>query len=160
MRRHPCEDRSSPILLQEILMPLSSVRARTLLLPLLLCASISTVALSGCAAIADWRQAGKSPVMLVDGVMVGPGAMTLYTFDRDTAGSGASACLEQCAVNWPPLLAAGDARTYADWSLVQRPGGARQWAFKGQPLYYWAKDAKPGDRTGDGVNSVWRIARP
>lgn len=86
--------------------------------------------------------------------------MTLYTFDRDTAGSGTSACLAQCAANWPPLLAASDARAKGDWSLVPRPGGSRQWAYKGQPLYYWNKDAKPGDRTGDGFNSAWRLARP
>lgn len=115
---------------------------------------------SGCVAIAEWRAAGIAPVSLVDGVMIGPGAMTLYTFDRDQTGSGASACLDQCAVNWPPLLAAGDARATGHWSFVLRPGGARQWAYKGQPLYYWAKDAKPGDRTGDGVNGVWRVARP
>ena len=35
-----------------------------------------------------------------------------------------------------------------------------QWAYKGKPLYTWAKDTKPGDVTGDGVNNVWHIAQP
>ena len=33
--------------------------------------------------------------------------MTLYVFDRDTAGK--SACNGQCAANWPPLTAASGA---------------------------------------------------
>ena len=34
------------------------------------------------------------------------------------------------------------------------------WAYKGAPLYYWVKDTKAGDRTGDGVAGAWKIARP
>ncbi|MBL8460197.1 MAG: hypothetical protein JNM92_12600, partial [Zoogloea sp.] len=29
-----------------------------------------------------------------------------------------------------------------------------------KPLYRWIKDQKPGDRSGDGVNAVWHLARP
>jgi predicted lipoprotein with Yx(FWY)xxD motif len=47
-----------------------------------------------------------------------------------------------------------------DWTIVVRDDGARQWAYKGKPVYYWVRDAKAGDRTGDGVNNVWRLARP
>ena len=31
-----------------------------------------------------------------------------------------------------------------------RDDGSRQWAFKGKPLYYWAKDQKPGDYSDPG----------
>jgi predicted lipoprotein with Yx(FWY)xxD motif len=42
-----------------------------------------------------------------------------------------------------------------------REDGKRQWAYKGSPLYYWTKDSKPGDKTGDGVlNGAWKVARP
>ncbi|HOC01350.1 MAG TPA: hypothetical protein PKM43_21700, partial [Verrucomicrobiota bacterium] len=44
----------------------------------------------------------------------------------------------------------------ADYSVITRDDGKTQLAYKGKPLYYWAKDAKPGDKTGDGVNQVWR----
>jgi predicted lipoprotein with Yx(FWY)xxD motif len=27
-------------------------------------------------------------------------------------------------------------------------------------VYYWVKDQKPGDKTGDGVNNVWHTAKP
>lgn len=95
-----------------------------------------------------------------DGVLVGANGMTLYTFDKDTAGSGKSVCNGPCATNWPPLLAADGDAAADDYSIVQRDDGKRQWAFKGKPLYYWIKDQKPGDKTGEGFNNVWRSARP
>jgi hypothetical protein len=33
-------------------------------------------------------------------------------------------------------------------------------AGKAKPLYTWAKDAKAGDVTGDGVDQVWQVAVP
>jgi predicted lipoprotein with Yx(FWY)xxD motif len=47
-----------------------------------------------------------------------------------------------------------------DYSIVTRDDGKKQWAFKGKPLYYWVKDQKPGDQTGQGVNNVWQVAKP
>ena len=35
------------------------------------------------------------------GVLTGPNGMTLYTFDKDAAGSGKSVCNGPCASNWP-----------------------------------------------------------
>ena len=93
-------------------------------------------------------------------MLAGTNGMTLYTFDRDAAGSGKSACNGPCATNWPPLMAAEADQGGGDYSIVTRDDGRKQWAFKGKPLYFWIKDAKPGDKTGDGVNNVWKIARP
>ena len=84
--------------------------------------------------------------------------MTLYTFDKDSGGK--SACNGPCATNWPPLMATADAKASGNWSIVTRDDGAKQWAYKGKPLYTWAKDSKPGDVTGDGFNNVWHIAAP
>jgi predicted lipoprotein with Yx(FWY)xxD motif len=84
--------------------------------------------------------------------------MTLYVFDRDTAGT--SNCNGQCATNWPPLAAAAGAAPSGDWSVVTRGDGSKQWAYKGKPLYDFAKDTKAGDANGDGVNNVWHIAAP
>ena len=104
--------------------------------------------------------AQTAPAMTKDGALVGANGMTLYTFERDAAGSGKSVCNGPCATNWPPLMAKADDKASGDWSIVTRDDGARQWAYKGRPLYYWAKDTKPGDRTGDGVNQVWHTAKP
>ncbi|PKO30951.1 MAG: hypothetical protein CVU34_18245 [Betaproteobacteria bacterium HGW-Betaproteobacteria-7] len=100
------------------------------------------------------------PAMVSDGVLTGSNGMTLYTFDRDTAGSGKSACNGPCATNWPPLYAKDGDMASGDYSVIVRDDGKKQWALKGKPLYFWGKDMKPGDRTGDGFNKVWRVAKP
>jgi predicted lipoprotein with Yx(FWY)xxD motif len=90
---------------------------------------------------------------LVDGK-----GMTLYVFDKDTTGT--SNCNDQCAVNWPPLMASADAKPSGQWTVITRANSGKQWAYKGMPVYNFKKDAKPGDVTGDGVNNVWHIAAP
>lgn len=100
------------------------------------------------------------PVQAKGGVLTGANGHTLYTFDKDQAGSGKSACNGPCAANWPPLMADSAAMAEGDYSVITRDDGAKQWAHKGKPLYFWAKDAKPGDATGDGFNGVWKAARP
>ncbi len=87
----------------------------------------------------------------------GSGA-TLYTFDKDTPGK--SACDASCAQNWPPALAEAADKAGGDWSFVQTHDGKRQWAYKGQPLYRFVKDKKPGDAQGDGIRGIWHIAKP
>jgi predicted lipoprotein with Yx(FWY)xxD motif len=99
------------------------------------------------------------PAKMQDGMMVGPNGMTLYTFDKDTAGSGKSVCVDKCAINWPPLMADASASGSGDWSAITRADGSKQWAYKGWPLYYWVKDQKPGDMTGDNVGKVWHIVK-
>jgi predicted lipoprotein with Yx(FWY)xxD motif len=113
--------------------------------------------LAGCAS--SEMKSATAPVSMVNGMYVGANGMTLYTFDKDTAGSGKSACNGPCATNWPPLFATDADRASGDWSIITRDGGKKQWAHRGKPLYFWVKDQKPGDRTGDGVNNVWHIAR-
>lgn len=100
-----------------------------------------------------------APVKFAGGVLVNSAGMTLYTFDKDTAGSGKSVCNGPCAANWPPLRASTDDKPGGDFSVVTRDDGSRQWAYKGKPLYLWVRDRKPGDRTGDGFNKVWRVVR-
>jgi len=84
--------------------------------------------------------------------------MTLYSFDKDA--NGKSACNGPCAKNWPPLVAASG-MAMGDWTMITREDGTKQWAYKGKPLYVFAKDAKPGDTMGDGfLNGAWHIATP
>jgi predicted lipoprotein with Yx(FWY)xxD motif len=102
----------------------------------------------------------QAPTKTDAGVLTNAAGMTLYTFDKDEAGKGKSACNGPCATNWPPLMAAADAKPSGDYTIVTRDDGGKQWALKGKPLYLWAKDQKPGDKTGDGVNNVWHAAKP
>ena len=117
--------------------------------------ALITALLGGCASMAD-----NAPAKMADGMLVGANSMTLYTFDRDVQGSGKSVCNGPCAVNWPPLMAADTDKASGDYSIVTRDDGKKQWAIKGKPLYYWIKDTKAGDKTGDGVQNVWHIIKP
>lgn len=120
----------------------------------------TAMALAACTHSPTSRPTAHSPATVLNGRLVGPNQMTLYVFDRDTAGSGKSVCNGACATNWPPLIAPSHAKPIGDWSLVTREDGRPQWAYKGKPVYFWARDSKPGDATGDGVGNAWRIATP
>ena len=116
--------------------------------------AISLLVLSACASMSG------SPVKVADGILTGPNGMTLYTFDKDVAGSSKSVCNGPCATNWPPLLASESDQQSGDFTIITRDDGKKQWAGQGKPLYFWAKDSKPGDKTGDGFNKIWQVAKP
>lgn len=86
-----------------------------------------------------------------------PEGLSLYTFAKDQTGK--SNCYNDCAVKWPPLYAAANAKPAGDFSLVKRKDGTQQWAHKGEPLYTWIKDKTSTDVTGHGVKNVWFAAR-
>ena len=101
-----------------------------------------------------------------DGVLTDQKGMTLYTFDKDAPGK--SACTGNCEKLWPPFMAGSSdmasggssARPSGDYTVIERADGTKQWAYKGKPLYLFSKDQKAGDKSGDGVNNVWHIAKP
>lgn len=123
---------------------------RKLILSLATAAALS----ASCAGMA------AEPTKTANGVLTGPNGMALYTFDKDTADSGKSVCNGPCATLWPPLFASDSDKGSAGYSVVVRDEGKKQWAYKGKPLYYFARDTKPGEVTGDGFNKVWSTARP
>jgi predicted lipoprotein with Yx(FWY)xxD motif len=96
-------------------------------------------------------------------VMADDKGMVLYTFDKDTKGAADSACKDKCIVAWPPLVAADGAMAEGDWTIVNvtdKDGKAvKMWAYEGWPLYYYVKDTKAGDVTGDNVGNVWHVIK-
>lgn len=118
----------------------------------------AAVALLANAALAEDYVGGAIKSTEIGGkeVLTDANGMTLYTYDKDTAG--VSNCYDQCAVNWPPLFVADGATADGDFTIVERTDGTKMWAYKGMPLYLWVKDTKPGDTTGDGVGEVWHTA--
>ena len=118
------------------------------------------LALAAAALMAGCSTMYSSPARTADGALTGPNGMTLYTFDRDAAGSGKSVCNGPCATLWPPLLASDTDKASGDYAVIVRDDGKKQWAYKGKPLYYFARDTKAGERTGEGFNQVWKTARP
>lgn len=94
--------------------------------------------------------------ILVDGA-----GKTLYVFDKDTANSGSSACVDKCATVWP-ALAAGTGTTTLDGvtgtvGTITGVDGSPQVTLDGRPLYYFAKDAAAGDVAGQGVMGTWWV---
>ena len=89
---------------------------------------------------------------------------SLYVFDNDVNdadgdGPGDSDCNGACAVTWPPLYADAAATADGDFSLIQRDDGTQQWAYRGEPLYFFAGDAAAQDVNGDQVGDIWHLAR-
>lgn len=94
---------------------------------------------------------------LVDGA-----GKTLYWYTKDTVG--VSACTGNCLKNWPAFTASSftvpSALNPADFSTITRDDGTKQVTYKGFPLYYWVKDVKRGDTTGQDVGKVWYVIDP
>ena len=99
--------------------------------------------------------ADSAPLRSVNGMLVDGAGMTVYTYDKDTPGSGKSSCVATCAKNWPPVMAEGTPA--APYSVVTREDGGKQLAHKGKPLYTFVKDKKAGEKTGDGVGGAWHV---
>lgn len=112
--------------------------------------ALTALLLSG-AAFAD-------DVMPRDGILVNAAGMTVYIFDKDSAGSGKSACNGACIDNWPAVTPS--ATVSAPYSVITRDDGAKQLAYQGKPLYLFKKDLKPGDRNGDNVKDIWHVVKP
>ena len=115
--------------------------------------SFAVLALSATLASAE------PPAKMSAGSLVNTSGMSLYTFDRDVAGNGKSACSGACASTWPPASAAADAKPEGDFTIVTRDDGAKQWAYKGKPVYLYIADRKAGDKAGDGIGGVWHLAK-
>ena len=126
--------------------------------PLLI--TLPALAFSAQMAVADGHTSAPAVTGKYDGqtYLMTAEKMTLYTFDKDSRNT--SNCYDDCAVKWPPLLAEPGMDLAKGYGLIERTDGTMQVAYKGQPLYLWFKDSKPGDMTGDGVKGVWHTARP
>lgn len=129
---------------------------------------------TGQAANDVWWVANLNPVVRVaehpehGSILVGPTGMTLYRFANDE--TDVSNCSGGCATNWPPLVGGFDAAAGvlpmagdgADGTLalIARDDGGMQVTYDGMPLYYWLRDAVPGDATGQNVGDAWFVVEP
>ena len=120
--------------------------------------AFATLALSLSALVATSVLAEPAAKM-ANGLWVNTAGMTLYTFDKDVAASGKSVCNGPCAALWPPAAAATDAKAEGDFTLVVRDDGARQWAYKGKPVYTYSGDKKAGEMSGDNFKDSWHVIK-
>jgi predicted lipoprotein with Yx(FWY)xxD motif len=95
-------------------------------------------------------------------ILVNRRGMTLYHLSVERRGHficTTAACLAE----WHPLVVARGATPTGAKSLsvVKRPDGKRQVAYKGGPLYTFVEDRKPGDMKGDGFKDVgtWHVIK-
>lgn len=103
--------------------------------------------------------AAQAQPVVRDGIVTDPAGRTLYIFDKDE--SFKSNCAGACLQAWPAYTAdAQPGAAVPDAAKRLDQGTPQQWAWKGKPLYYFAGDAKPGDRHGDGSGGVWHVVRP
>jgi predicted lipoprotein with Yx(FWY)xxD motif len=124
------------------------MKTRHLLVPALLALSFA----AGSAAAADVG------LKKADGILVDANGKTVYTFDKDVADSGKSACTGQCASLWPPVTADA-AQPAAPYSVITREDGIKQVTYKGKPLYHYSADQKSGDRKGDNFKDIWHVVK-
>jgi predicted lipoprotein with Yx(FWY)xxD motif/mono/diheme cytochrome c family protein len=90
--------------------------------------------------------------------LIDSSGQTLYAFTEDSDGT--SACYDQCAENWPPVIVEGSAPSAAalatgELGTTEREDGSLQLTYNGMPLYTFAQDETIGDVNGEGANDVW-----
>jgi predicted lipoprotein with Yx(FWY)xxD motif len=110
------------------------------------------------------KKVKKYGVVLVNGK-----GLTLYMFVRDHQKK-VTCTSKACVALWPPLKvkkgqkpAAGGAAKKALLGVDKSPDGYRVVTYKGWPLYTYVTDTKPGQTTGQGLNSAggkWYVLSP
>ena len=84
--------------------------------------------------------------------------MTLYVFADDQPGR--TMCYKDCLEHWEPYHAEANDQGFKHFSLLWRADETLQWAYKGQPLYTYKGDTRPGEVNGYKVDPKWSPARP
>ena len=73
-----------------------------------------------------------------------------------------SNCYDQCAIIWPPFLVESQSNVPQDgkFGVIKRRDNTFQVTYNNKPLYYYAKDKKPGDTYGQNVDGEWFVVNP
>ncbi len=95
-------------------------------------------------------------------LLTDPSGRTLYWYTKDQPG--ASSCTGNCLQSWPPFSAPAPLTlppgVPGKLATITRSEGGTQVTYDDMPVYYFAKDAKPGDATGQAVGKVWFVIAP
>lgn len=95
-----------------------------------------------------------SNAQLKQTILVNSQGMTLYHLSGET--SGKFICTSSCVAVWHPLAASSGSKPsgVASLTVVKRPEGGEQLAYKGMPLYTFAEDKSAGEVNGQGFKDV------
>jgi predicted lipoprotein with Yx(FWY)xxD motif len=98
-------------------------------------------------------------------LVAGANGMTVYTFSKDVANSGTSACTGGCLTKWPALTvpagstpAGGSGVTGKLGTITRADDGSTQVTYNGLPLYFYSGDKAPGD--ANGIYPGWAAVKP
>ena len=94
------------------------------------------------------------------------GGLSLYVFNTDTPGAGATApvssCNGGCLTTWPIYsgnpVSVPSGLLASDFGSFDH-GGVMQSTYKGWPLYRYTPDTAVGDVKGEGINNKWYTAK-
>ena len=100
--------------------------------------------------------AAQAQPVVQGGIVTDPAGRTLYVFDKDQPRT--SHCAGACLQAWPAYTA--DAAAGSQVHAKAARLATQQWTWNNKPLYYFAGDAQPGDKAGDGSGGVWHIVKP
>lgn len=90
--------------------------------------------------------------VLVGGVNSANPQYVVYVFDNDPISGGTSTCYGGCADAWPPVLVTDESPSgVSGLGSITRTDDTVQVTYEGRPLYFYAGDQQPGDRSGDNV---------
>ena len=94
-------------------------------------------------------------------VLVNGSGMTLYHLSAETNGKFICTTSACTAVWHPVTVSAGTTPSgqVSSLGVVKRPDGTTQVTYKGEPLYTFASDQKPGETKGQGFKDVgtWTV---
>ena len=98
--------------------------------------------------------------------LVDANGRTLYLFGADKRNVSTLSSAGQAV--WPPYSAttvprAASGVAASQINTITGPGGIRQIAYNGHPLYYYVGDNKPGQINGQGLNQFgarWYVLSP
>lgn len=135
-------------------------------------ASPSAATAASAAAAASAPAAAGGPVVMTATVgtvgtlvVASSNGMTVYTFDKDVADSGTSACTGGCIAKWPALtVPAGSTPTGASGvtgklgTITRADDSTLQVTYNGKPLYFFAGDKAAGD--SNGIYTGWSAVKP
>jgi predicted lipoprotein with Yx(FWY)xxD motif len=98
-------------------------------------------------------------------LVAGTNGMTVYTYAKDVANSGTSACTGACLTRWPALTvpagstpAGGSGVTGTLGTITRADDASTQVTYNGLPLYFFSGDTAPGD--ANGIYTGWAAVKP
>ena len=131
-------------------------------IPLFLLAAAGALSLTGCATYPTAAPYGSATVTVATKAPYGTyltdgSGRALYILEGQRLPSGTVPCDGPCLAVWPPVHGAAVAGPGIDPALLTTAPmhGAPHAIYAGWPLYYYSRDAAPGDTTGQGVHDTW-----